>query len=247
MDLTVVIPSVGLAALLRTCIAHAQSALASVNEMTSAVVVVDNGSDPPYRAAALGSGIALVRFDLPRSFAKACNEAARHRPAARYLFLNNDVLLEPGTLIDMLSLLDNYGPGICGARLVLADDTVQHCGVRFDGGPRGPFHIHHGRPSSIVPRSPVRFQAVTGAAMLIDGAAFDRLGGFDEAYPFGYEDIDLCLRAGQLGMPVLCAQAHDTLHFESTSNRKPNRHAASRRLFFERWQGRFTIDGDTSQ
>lgn len=247
MELTVVIPSVGLAALLRTCVAHVQTALAGAGQMAASIVVVDNGSEPPYRAEALGADAALIRFDIPHSFAAACNEAARRHPANRFLFLNNDVLMESGTLAEMLSLLDANGPGICGARLVLADDTIQHCGVRFDAGPRGPFHIHHGRASALVSRSPARFQAVTGAAMLIDGVVFDRLGGFDEAYPFGYEDVDLCLRAGQLGVPILCAQSHDSLHFESMSNRNPRRHARSRRLFFERWKGRFTIDGNASQ
>jgi GT2 family glycosyltransferase len=247
MDLTVVIPSVGLRALLRTCLAHLGAAFAALEGLSATAVVVDNSSDPPYRSEELGGGVDIVRFDVPRPFSVACNAGASHRPASRLLFLNNDVLLLPAALSEMMNLLDEAGGGVCGTRLVLPDDTIQHCGVRFDAGPRGPFHIHHGRPTAVVPREQGPFQAVTGAALMIDGALFDRLGGFDSAYPFGYEDVDLCLRARQLGAPVLCAQSHDSLHFESTSNRNPNRHSASRKLFFERWGGRFTIDGDREQ
>lgn len=247
MDLTVVIPSVGLGAMLRACVAALQHALARQPGLMAAIVVIDNGTQLPYRPEAVGDGVALLRFDVPRSYARACNAGARHRPASRYLMLNNDVFLTPESLREVLALADDHPSAIVGARMVLADDTIQHCGVRFDDGPRGPFHIHHGRPTGIVPRAPQRFQAVTGAAMLIPAALFDRLDGFDETYPFGYEDVDLCLRAGQLGAPVLCAQAYDSLHLESMSNRRPDRHAASRELFFERWRGRYTIDGDRSQ
>ncbi len=244
MDLTVVIPSVGLRALLRTCLAQLDVALRSLEGLAAIAVVVDNGSTPPYGSGELGGGFEHVRFDVPRSFSVACNAGASCRPASRFLFLNNDVLLLPEALREMMEQLDRAGPGVCGTRLVLPDDTIQHCGVRFDAGPRGPFHIHHGRPSAIVPRHHAPFQAVTGAAMLIDGALFKTLGGFDPMYPFGYEDVDLCLRARQLGAPVFCAQSHDTLHLESTSSRDPNRHSASRKLFFERWGGRYTVDGD---
>ncbi|MCZ8315510.1 hypothetical protein [Phreatobacter sp.] len=87
------------------------------------------------------------------------------------------------------------------------------------------------------------FPAVTGAVLLIDGQLFDELAGFDEIYPFGYEDLDLCLRAGQKGARITCAQAIDSLHFESTSNRDPGRHDLSRQQFWLRWQGRHTRVG----
>ena len=35
--------------------------------------------------------------------------------------------------------------------------------------------------------------------MLIERAAFERLGGFDPGFFMFYEDIDLCLRANEAG------------------------------------------------
>jgi GT2 family glycosyltransferase len=97
-----------------------------------------------------------------------------------------------------------------------------------------------------VSRIPRRFQAVTGAALLITAATFESLGGFDEAFPFGYEDVDLCLRAGQLGRSIVCSQAYDSIHLESMSDRRPHRHSTSRKVFFDRWRGRYTFDaGET--
>jgi GT2 family glycosyltransferase len=188
----------------------------------------------------------LLRLDRPHSFSAACNRGARLAPADHYLFLNNDVLLHPLALSEMLALIREPNTGICGARLVYLDDTIQHCGVRFDRGKRGPHHEFHGRHTSSVSRIPRRFQAVTGASLLITAATFDSLGGFDEAFPFGYEDVDLCLRAGQLGRSIVCSQAYDSIHLESMSDKRPHRHSASRKVFFDRWRGRYTFDaGET--
>ena len=39
--------------------------------------------------------------------------------------------------------------------------------------------------------------------MLIERAAFERLGGFDPGFFMFYEDIDLCLRANEAGYPTI--------------------------------------------
>ncbi|MER8632378.1 glycosyltransferase [Mesorhizobium opportunistum] len=247
MELSVIVPSWGLTALLRSCLLQLEHALARTQLGKTCVVVVDNGSAIPYLADDLAPAqVRIVRLDLRHSFSAACNRGAREIAATRYLFLNNDVLLHPDALVEMLGIFRDHKVGICGTRLVLPDDTIQHCGVRFDAGERGPYHQDHGRRSAIVSRATTFPQAVTAAAMMIDHAVFNALDGFDETFPFGYEDVDLCLRARQLGIRIACGQRRDSLHLESTSDRRPDRHKASRKLFFERWRGRYTIDGDES-
>jgi len=245
VELTVVIPSFGLDALLRTCLASLATSLQVAGIDDVRVVVADNGSTNPYRVEHLGGGrVELLRFDQRTSFARACNMAARSAPARRYLFLNNDVLLHPQAIADVVGTMDAVrNAGICGARLVFPDDRIQHCGVRMDDGPLGPYHEFAGQPTARVSRAIRDFPAVTGAVLLIDGQLFDELGGFDEIYPFGYEDLDLCLRAGQKGARITCAQAIDSLHFESMSNRDPGRHDLSRQQFWQRWKGRYTRVG----
>lgn len=243
MDLTIVIPSFGLAALLRACIVHASVALQRAGLAQVCIAVVDNGGLEPYEANRFeGPGLAFVRLDRRSSFSRACNAGAAARVSQRFLFLNNDVLLHPDAIGEMLILSSGRNIGVCGARLVYPDDRIQHCGVRFHADLRGPHHEFHGLPTKTVSRAVRPFQAVTGAALLIDGALFARLGGFDEAFPFGFEDVDLCLRARLEGVEITCSQGVDSLHFESTSNRDPRRLDASRTVFFDRWAGRYTAD-----
>lgn len=247
MSLTVVIPSVGLQPMLRQCLWSLSTSTARAGISDVRVIVVDNASRVPYRPVDLECDLAVevVRFDAPRSFSLACNEGAARADAGDLLFLNNDVLLHPLALIDVLATRNETRADICGARLVYPDGTIQHCGVLFDAGERGPYHVMHRQHSDLVSRRPRRFQSVTGAFHLMDSELFRALGGFDETFPFAYEDVDLCLRAGQSGAIVACAQGVDSLHFQGSS-RTEHAYAlerVSRELFFARWRGRFTIDG----
>lgn len=246
MSLSVIIPSLGLTALLRFCILQLQQSVRAAELERWSIVVVDNATPQPYRPNDLSSEPALrvLRFDRAASFAKACNDGARLAPAESYLFLNNDVLLHPLALREMLALSTRQDAAICGTRLVYPDDTIQHCGVRFDGGARGPYHWRHHAHTSTVARDLWQYQAVTAAAVWIENGVFQALGGFDESFPFGYEDVDFCLRARQQGHTVACSQAVDSIHFGSTTSRaEPAHYEASRTAFFTRWGGKFCIDG----
>lgn len=248
MNLTVVIPSCGLDGLLRQCLSCLEAAAAAAGVGRLHVVIVDNASPIPYRSSDLAAScnVELVRLDVPTSFARASNlGAARGFDATDVLFLNNDVLLHREALGDMLSVRSVHSADICGARLVYPDGTIQHCGVLFDSGERGPYHHRHRERSDLVPRDIRGLQSVTGACLLVGRSLFDSLGGFDEQFPFAYEDVDFCLRARQLGATIVCAQGVDSIHLQGQS-RDERAYVLERQakiLFFARWGGRFSIDG----
>jgi len=245
-SLTAVIVSRGLEALLHVCLEHLQRALARVPaSVAHRVVVVDDATPFPLDGRALRArGAELVRFDVHRSFARACNAGAARHAGDGVLLLNNDVLLAPDALTGMLAALEAVPrAGVCGARLLFPDASVQHCGVVFGAGARGPYHVHRGRPGHAVARSVAEFQAVTGACLLARREVWDALGGLDEDYPFGLEDVDFCLRARQQGWRVVCAGDTDSLHFESSTPGRAERDVSSRALFMRRWHGRYTLDG----
>jgi len=243
MRLVVVIPSRGLDGLLAVCLDHARRALDRiVDRVEGRIVVVDNASEAPYVASDLPHADRVLRFDAHRSFSEACNAASREEASSLLLLLNNDVLLHEDAVLGMLDLLDDPLVAIAGTRLVFPEGTIQHRGVLFDE--QGPYHDRWGERTQIVPRETRHLQCVTGAALLIRTRVWEALGGLDEAYPYGFEDVDLCLRARRLGHRIACAQGVDSVHFQS---RTPGRHdfeAASLEVFQERWAGRFAVDSD---
>jgi len=244
--LTAIVVSRGLDGLLAHSLDCLGRALAACGR-EALVVVVDNASPVPYllpATTAAGPPLDLVRFDVPCSFGRANNEGAARHPADAYLLLNNDVFLHEDAIARMVSLAERTpNLGVCGSRMVFPDGTIQHCGVVFGRGDTGPFHVDRGRPSALVSRVDREFQAVTGACMLLWREAWTEAGGLAEDYPFGLEDIDLCLRVRQSGWRVWCAQAVDSLHLEAQTPGRRELDVPSRRLFMERWRGRFTIDG----
>ncbi|MEQ9814016.1 MAG: glycosyltransferase family 2 protein [Azospirillaceae bacterium] len=231
--------------LLRFCLIHLGVAAAAAGLPVHDVVIVDNASirhlpaaldgAPPYRR---------LRLDAHTGFSAACNRGATQAPADFYLFLNNDVLLARDALSAMIAAMAaDPGLGICGSRLMFPDGTIQHAGVLMAGPPGGPYHVGRRQPPRAVSVSRTDFQAVTGACALVRRETFEALGGFDETFTFGYEDVDLCLRARQAGWRVRCVQAPESLHFESMTPGRQALGAPTLGQFFQRWLGRYTIDG----
>ena len=242
MRLTTVIPSVDFNGMLSTCIAALRVSIEAAGLSGHRIVVVDNASRFPYRSDEFGAGVDILRFDTPQSFSRACNAGASLHPDHHVLFLNNDVFLHRDAVADMLETRRRFNAQITGARLVFASGDIQHCGVNADGRSPQPFHIDVHKPTHIVSRAHRACMAVTGAAMLVDRICLQQTGGFDEIYPFAYEDVDLCLRARELGFRIACAQTVDSLHLTSMSPDRFKHEKTSRMIFEKRWRDRMTTD-----
>ncbi|WP_005038456.1 glycosyltransferase family 2 protein [Holophaga foetida] len=242
--LCAVILSRGLDEMLRFCLKNFfESAEQLSGEIEAEAIVVDNASPRPYLGTSFSDRrVRLLRFDAPTGFAAACNRAVQKCEAEQLLFLNNDVFLDRSTLGQMLQHGCDADVGVTGSWLYFPDGRVQHRGVVFGNDDIGPYHLHRGQ--YLEPRRPLEaFQAVTGACMVVGRELFNRIGGFDESYAFGLEDIDFCLRVRQCGQRVICVDAGRPMHFESFTPGRVEMDVSSRRLFMERWRGKYTIDG----
>lgn len=245
-EITAIIVSRGLQTLLQQCLSNLQAALdKTYGSQNQKIIVVDNASKHPYRKEEfVEPSLNLIRFDKPRSFAEANNKAAATCPAEYYLLLNNDVLLNPAAIMAMLLVFEQQPlAGICGSRLLFPDNTIQHCGVVFGPGSTGPYHCFRKYPGHLVDRTLKEYQAVTGACSLVKKEVWNDLKGLDESYPFGLEDIDFCLRARHHGWRIFCSNETDSLHFESMTPGRVKLDKSSRKIFMQKWQGYYSIDG----
>jgi len=240
---SIVIPVHGRAGLTRRCL---DALLAEPGVAEAEIVVVDDGSPDETATLLAGYGDAIHVHARPQAggFATACNEGAARTGAPLLLFLNNDTLGEPGWLHALLADADAHAEAaVLGAKLLFPDGSVQHAGVAIgrDGLPR---HLYAGFPADhpAVNRSRA-FQAVTGACLLVRRAAWEQAGGFDAGYRNGLEDVDLCLRLGELGHGVRCCHESVLVHLESPTRgrRGPDIDAGVAR-FRARWGGRVRPD-----
>lgn len=188
----------GEAALLTRCLAS----LRRTAPGTPAIVIDASpaGAGFATQAARACDGLGFERLALPdaRTFARAANAglAIAEDAGIDAVVIHADVeLVAPG----WLEALDASPADIAGARLLFPDGTLQHCGYlysrlqgRFE--PRmlfGPADL----PASLEPA----VCPVGSALTLIRHEALVALGGFDEGYALGGEDVDLCLRAFAAG------------------------------------------------
>ncbi|MDX6650844.1 MAG: hypothetical protein QOJ97_2795 [Solirubrobacteraceae bacterium] len=209
------------------------------------IVVVDDASGDGTAAAVAGyEGIRVVRNESNQGFAGSCNAGAAAATGERLVFLNNDTRPTDGWLDALLGYAREHPrAGIVGAKLLWPNGSVQHAGVGITRT-RDVRHLYTGFPADhpAVDRSRP-FQVVTAACMLVRREVFEALGGFDTAFVNGYEDVDLCLRAGELGHEVHYCHECVVYHLESsTRGRDPQTDGANASLYHRRWDGRVRPD-----
>jgi GT2 family glycosyltransferase/predicted AlkP superfamily phosphohydrolase/phosphomutase len=179
------------------------------------VVLVDNASgDGTLEAVAERfPRVRRVRNDRNLGAAGGRNSglrhAAAHLDASWLLFLDNDARVDPGFVRELLAARrgrDDVGI-VCGRGYTAHPSRVLNSvGVSVNlwtGAVRdlglGELDVGQYERERLV-------DACDGFGVLIHRELLERLGGFDERYnPYGYEDIDLCLRAARLGARTLYA------------------------------------------
>ena len=71
--------------------------------------------------------------------------------------------------------------------------------------------------------------------MLVPRKLFLSLGGFDESFINGFEDLDFCFRARSKGFKVMYTPESVVIHHESKTPGRHDHHAHNARLFASRW------------
>jgi GT2 family glycosyltransferase len=114
-------------------------------------------------------------------------------------------------------------------------DKLDHAGVevRIDTESNRPV-IDHRRES--IPVEPEKVFAVTGACCLVKRQTFETLGGFDDVYINGGEDVDLCMKITQAGGACWIVPTSRVLHHVSqTRGRQEDRDEKNSWRLFQQW------------
>lgn len=238
---SIVIPVHGRAHLTERCL---DLVLEGLDDGCEVVVVDDASADgTPALLGGYGERIRVVRLEETAGFATACNRGAAAAAGERLLFLNNDTEPRPGWLSALRRHAEAHPEAAAvGAKLLYPTGAVQHAGVVF-GQDGYPHHLYAGFPADHpAVCHPRRLQAVTGACMLVERAAFEEAGGFDPGFHNSLEDVDLCLRIGAAGGEIHYCDEAVLVHLESASRGRGDRFERSVSLYRERWRDRVSRD-----
>jgi GT2 family glycosyltransferase len=215
---------------------YVQNCLRSLSETSwgacsHSIIYIDNASRDDT--------VEVVRRDFPEvqvvanqeniGFCRAANQGSREIHAKYILHLNNDTLVYPDALPQMVQFLDEHADvAIVGCRLLNHDLTDQWSARRFPGG----IHSVCGRRSAIAKAfpeikpvrdylfkdklrnpEPFRVDWVGTPCLMVRSEVFEELGGFPEDFYYWHEAI-FCQRALRAGYTTWVVPTAQVIHFE---------------------------------
>ena len=248
MKISIIIPVYNNLVLTLNCLESLAGSSYYCND--SEVIIVDDGSDDgteAYFTKVRPPSHRLVYHRNPGNlkFAGACNTGAKLARSEYLIFLNNDTIVTQNWDKHLLAVLENDRDAwIAGAKLLYPDRTLQHAGVYIpELSPVSFGHVYNGFPSCFPPANLEKeLLCVTAACLAIRKEDFDRLGGFDEIFQNGGEDIDLCLKVIQKGKKIIYQPLCEIIHLESMSEGRFDRSVNNAALLYDRWIGKVKPD-----
>jgi GT2 family glycosyltransferase len=211
------------------------------------IIIVDDCSrDETLFAGFVVSGaVQVIRNTKNQGFVRSCNGGAASARGKYLFFLNNDTLVRPNWLDELVATFENVpNVGIVGSKLFFENGSLQEVGGiiwRLGDGWNWGRQADSNDPRFSYLRD---CDYVSGAALMLERNIFEQLEGFDNYYaPAYYEDADLCFRVRAIGKRVVVQPASEIVHLEGISAGTDVRGSGMKRYqlinhrkFFERWK-----------
>ena len=221
------------------------------------IIIIDNGStDKTKEYFANFHGLKNFRFisnDENLGFAKASNMGAKVSNSENILFLNNDTVVSKGA-IDELYYSITAGSakslkiGAAGPLLLYPDKKIQEAGIMFEER-LVPYNAYSRMDISGCGQSDIKnaiyirsYNALTAACLMLKKEIFEAVGGFDEGYINGFEDVDLCLKLREAGYMLIFNPKSIIFHFEEKTVGRRKHDIENINLFMEKWRLKYKRD-----
>lgn len=260
IDLSIVIVSWNVSALLAVCLESVFSGLrASPDTLQIEVIVVDSASADDT-VAMLQARFPQVRL-LPQTenlgFTRCNNIGLAAARGRCVLLLNPDTEIVGSALAQMIAFLDaNPDVGVIGPHTLNTDGTTQSTRRRFPTVPLAFFEstwLQPFAPRAMLERyyvvgppdnAVLDVDWVQGSALMARRAVYEQIGGLDEGFVMFSEELDWCRRAKSAGWRVVYLGSAQIVHHggRSTDQVVALRHIhfqRSKLRYYHKYHGRF--------
>ncbi len=205
--------------------AECLESLMKITYPTYEVIVVDNaseGDDVRILRERFGDYIHVIVNDRNYGFAKGSNVGIRYAldsNADYVLLLNNDTVVHPDFLSELVKdALVDKSIGIVGPTMYYYDQPEKACASAHfvDYWAGNLFARRRGQIDIEQVEDTVEVDCVSGFCILISRDVLLSAGLLDPRFFFGYDDVDICIRAAKRGFRVLFVPRSKVWHKIST-------------------------------
>lgn len=194
--------------------------LERVRRADMTVIVVDNASSDGTPGAVRRHHPQVEVIELPENagFSAGNNVGLRRAldlGAAYALLLNNDTIVEPGALDELVRVAEEHpdAGSVCPYIPFASEpEVLWYGGARFNPRRGYPGRLQAYRKQASSEQRPHVTDRAAGAAMLVPRAVLERVGLLDERYFFLYEDVEWSLRMRRLGLATYVVPGARVLH-----------------------------------
>ncbi|MDI6870787.1 MAG: glycosyltransferase family 2 protein [Bacillota bacterium] len=209
MDLSVIIVSYNTRELLKECL---ESIHAAEPQVEYEVIVVDNNSSDgsPDMVRSRFPEVVVQANPENLGFSAACNQGIRLSTGRYVLLLNSDTVVLPGCFDRLVQFADSHpNAGVVGCSHLSPSGKMVTCFA---------YGFLFSRPATSRKVKALRNGWVSGACMLLRRRACEEVGGLDEDFFFGSEDLELCWRILKKGWKVYYTPDAQIIHYGAMSS-----------------------------
>ena len=187
--------------------------------------------------------VRLSRAEENLGFLRTVNAAASEARGRYLVLLNNDTEPLPGWLEALVGAAESDAAvGVVAAQLLYPDGSLQEAGGIVYQDASGCNYGKHDDPLRDRYQYRRDVDYGSGAALLVERALWEQLGGFDERFaPAYYEDTDLCFQARAAGRRVVYEPRARVVHLEGhtcgtdEASGVKQHQVTNRERFLEKW------------
>ncbi len=198
-----------------------RSLLREVDLQSDEIIIVNNGSTDQTAQLLdrLQGVVGAIHNSTNVGFVQACNQGANLARGRYLVFLNNDTVVKPGWLGNLVATIDtNAAVGAVGSMLVYPDGSLQEAGGIIWSDGTGCNYGKGRDPQLSIFQYAREVDYCSAASLLVRKDLFEKAGGFDERYtPAYYEDVDLCFAIRSLGFKVVYQPKSMVIHYEGVT------------------------------
>jgi GT2 family glycosyltransferase len=198
------------------------SSIKNVPYENKRILLVDNGSTEEASTSLRMKDVEFLRSEKNLGFSRGMNlgiEWATSIGAEFVICLNNDVVVEPSFLAELLSVFGSHPDAAAASPLVMqagVSDRVLSLGRRVHLSIGLTYSNYMGSRQRQLPPEPIRTQVLDGCCMMFKTDVLGKLGALDMRFQ-ATEDVEISLRLARSGFSLYVNPKSVVWHIGSAS------------------------------